>query len=283
VEYIKKCFAKKEPLERGMHNKAMLLFNQYMLVGGMPKPVVAFIQNKKDFTESDKEKRDILRLYREDIMKIDARYRSKVLSIFDQIPGFLSQHEKRIVFKQLQDGSYADQYEETFFWLADSMISNESFLCNDPNVGLSLNETRSYVKCYLGDTGLLVSHAFDENELLEDDVYKQILAGKLQINEGMLYENVIAQMLKASGKNLFYHTIPYAEGKKYYEIDFLVTDKHKISPVEVKSSGYKTHKSLDVFCEKFSERVKSKYVIYTKDYKRENGVEYVPVYMTMFL
>ena len=163
------------------HNQAMLLFHQYMLVGGMPMPVVAFIESKKDFTEADKEKRDILKLYREDIMKIDMRYRSKVLAIYDQIPGFLSQHEKRVIFKKLQNGSYADQYEETFFWLSDSMISNECFLCNDPNVGLSLNETRSYVKCYMGDTGLLVSHAFDENELLEDEVYKQILAGKLQI------------------------------------------------------------------------------------------------------
>lgn len=188
------------------HNQAMLLFHQYMLVGGMPMPVVAFIESKKDFTEPDKEKRDILKLYREDIMKIDMRYRSKVLAIYEQIPGFLSQHEKRVVFKKLQDGSYADQYEETFFWLSDSMISNECFLCNDPNVGLSLNETRSYVKCYMGDTGLLVSHAFDENELLEDEVYKQILAGKLQINEGMLYENAIAQMLVANGHKLYFYT-----------------------------------------------------------------------------
>ena len=206
VEYIKKCFEKREPLERSMHNQAMLLFHQYMLVGGMPMPVVSFIENKKDFTEADKEKRDILKLYREDIMKIDMRYRSKVLAIYDQIPGFLSQHEKRVVFKKLQDGSYADQYEETFFWLSDSMIFNECFLCNDPNVGLSLNETRSYVKCYMGDTGLLVSHAFDENELLEDEVYKQILAGKLQINEGMLYENAIAQMLVANGHKLYFYT-----------------------------------------------------------------------------
>ena len=188
------------------HNQAMLLFHQYMLVGGMPMPVVTFIESKKDFTEADREKRDILKLYREDIMKIDAKYRSKVLAIYDQIPGFLSQHEKRVVFKKLQDGSYADQYEETFFWLSDSMISNECFLCNDPNVGLSLNETRSYVKCYMGDTGLLVSHAFDENELLEDEVYKQILAGKLQINEGMLYENAIAQMLVANGHKLYFYT-----------------------------------------------------------------------------
>lgn len=171
VEYIKKCFEKKEPLERGMHNRAMLLFHQYMLVGGMPKPVVAFVENKKDFT----------------------------------------------VFKRLQDSSYAEQYEETFFWLADSMISNECFLCNDPNVGLSLNETRSYVKCYLGDTGLLVSHAFDENELLEDEVYKQILAGKLEINEGMLYENAIAQMLVANGHKLYFYT-HYNEDKHRNDI-----------------------------------------------------------------
>lgn len=238
VEYIKKCFEKREPLERSMHNQAMLLFHQYMLVGGMPMPLVSFIESKKDFIEADKEKRDILKLYREDIMKIDMRYRSKVLAIYDQIPGFLSQHEKRVVFKKLQDGSYADQYEETFFWLSDSMISNECFLCNDPNVDLSLNETRSYVNCYMGDTGLLVSHAFDENELLEDEVYKQILAGKLQINEGMLYENAIAQMLVANGHKLYFYT-HYNENKHRNEIDFIISNnsrlKYKMFPIEVKS------------------------------------------------
>ena len=277
VEYIKKCFEKKEPLERGMHNKAMLLFNQYMLVGGMPKPVVAFIQNKKDFTEADKEKRDILRLYREDIMKIDARYRSKVLSIFDQIPGFLSSHEKRIVFKQLQDGSYADQYEETFFWLADSMISNESFLCNDPNVGLSLNETRSYVKCYLADTGLLVSHAFDENELLEDDVYKQILAGKLQINEGMLYENAIAQMLVASGHKLYFYThYNNVKHRNDIEIDFIISNnsklKYKMYPIEVKSGKQYKTTSLNNFREKYKNRIGESYIIDPKNLIIKDGI-----------
>ena len=288
VEYIKKCFEKREPLERSMHNQAMLLFHQYMLVGGMPMPVVAFIESKKDFTEADKEKRDILKLYREDIMKIDMRYRSKVLAIYDQIPGFLSQHEKRVVFKKLQDGSYADQYEETFFWLSDSMISNECFLCNDPNVGLSLNETRSYVKCYMGDTGLLVSHAFDENELLEDEVYKQILAGKLQINEGMLYENAIAQMLVANGHKLYFYT-HYNENKHRndIEIDFIISNnsrlKYKMFPIEVKSGNYRGHKSLDVFCDKYSSRIRDKYVVHTKDYKWENGIHYLPVYMIPFL
>ena len=286
VEYIKKCFEKMEPLERSMHNQAMLLFHQYMLVGGMPMPVVAFIESKKDFTEADKEKRDILKLYREDIMKIDMRYRSKVLAIYDQIPGFLSQHEKRVVFKKLQDGSYADQYEETFFWLSDSMISNECFLCNDPNIGLSLNETRSYVKCYMGDTGLLVSHAFDENELLEDEVYKQILAGKLQINEGMLYENAIAQMLVANGHKLYFYT--HYNGNKHrndMEIDFIISNnsrlKYKMFPIEVKSGKQYKTTSLNNFREKYKERIGESYIIHPRNLIVKDGIICIPPYMTM--
>ena len=164
----------------------------------MPMSIVAFLEGRKDFGKADLEKRDILALYRNDIMKIQAQYRSKVLAIFDQIPGLFSRHEKRVVFNRIAAGSSADQYEETFFWLTDSMVANECRRANDPNVGLSLTESDTYIKCYLGDTGLLVSHAFDENELLEDEVYKQILDGKLGLNEGMLYENVIAQMLTAN-------------------------------------------------------------------------------------
>lgn len=145
----------------------MLLFKQYMLVGGMPQSVIAFLESRKDFDKADIEKRDILALYREDIMKIDATYKSKVLSIFDQMPGLLSQHEKRVVFNNISAKSTADQYEETFFWLSDSMISNECFLCNDPNVGLSINENRAYVKCYLSDTGLLVSLALTKMNCLK--------------------------------------------------------------------------------------------------------------------
>ena len=170
IDYIRDCFAKKAPLERSLHNRAMLLFKQYMLVGGMPKSVVSFIEDNKDFTSSDIEKRDILKLYRNDIMKIKAQYRSKVLALFDQIPGLLSKHEKRVVFKDIKEGSYSDQYSDAFFWLDDSMICNECFATNDPNVGLSINEDRTLVKCYMGDTGLLLSHAFDENELLENAV-----------------------------------------------------------------------------------------------------------------
>lgn len=288
IDYIRNCFEKKIPMERGLHNKAMLLFKQYMLVGGMPKPVILFIENHKDFSMADREKRDILKLYREDIMKIEVRYRSKVLAIFDQIPGLLSQHEKRVVFKKIQEGSYAEQYEETFFWLADSMIANECFLCNDPNVGLSLNEVRTYVKCYMGDTGLLVSHAFDENELLEDEVYKQILSDKLSMNEGMLYENIIAQMLTANGHKLYFYT-RYNEEKHRndMEIDFLLSNnsklKYKIFPIEVKSGKKYTTTSLERFNEKFKERIGVSYIVHPRNLMIKGGIVCIPPYMVMCL
>lgn len=288
AEYIKRCFERKEPLERSMHNKAMLLFKQYMLVGGMPKPVVLFIESHKDFIEVDKEKRDILELYRSDIMKINAQYRSKVLAIYDQIPGLLSQHEKRVVFKQIKEGSYAQQYEETFFWLSDSMISNECFLCSDPNVGLSINEKRTYIKCYFGDTGLLVSHAFDENELLEAEVYKQILGEKLSMNEGMLYENMIAQMLTANGHKLYFYT-SYNEEKHRndMEIDFLLSNnsklKYKMYPIEVKSGKNYTTSSLLKFREKYNARIGESYIIHPRNLLIKDGIICIPPYMTICL
>lgn len=288
ITYIKECFEKKEPLERSMHNQAMMIFHQYMLVGGMPMPVVTFIESKKDFSAADKEKRDILKLYREDIMKIQAQYRSRVLAIYDQIPGFLSKHEKRVIFKQVQDTSYAEQYEETFFWLSDSMISNECFLCSDPNVGLSLNETRSYIKCYMGDTGLLLSHAFDENELLEDEVYKQILTGKLQINEGMLYENAIAQMLVANGHKLYFYN-HYSEEKHRndMEIDFLISNnsklKYKMFPIEVKSGKRYSTASLGRFREKYKGRIGESYIIHPRNLSLKDEILCIPPYMTMML
>ncbi|MCI7605387.1 MAG: ATP-binding protein [Spirochaetales bacterium] len=288
IDCIRDCFNKRIPMDRGLHNKAMLLFKQYMLIGGMPKPVILFVENNKDFYLVDKEKRDILKLYREDVMKINARYRSKVLSIFDQIPGLLSQHEKRVNFKNIQDGSSAEQYEETFFWLSDSMVSNECFMCSDPNVGLSINEVRTYVKCYMGDTGLLVSHAFDENELLEDEVYKQILSGKLSLNEGMLYENIIAQMLTANGHKLYFYT-HYNEEKHRndIEIDFVLSNnsklKYKIYPIEVKSGTKYTTTSLLRFKEKYKDRIGESYIIHPKNLIVKDDILCIPPYMVMML
>lgn len=287
IDYIKGCFDKKVELERGLHSKAMLLFKQYMLVGGMPKPLIAFIENHKDFVVCDKEKRDILELYRSDIMKINAQYKSKVLALYDQIPGLLSSHEKRVVFKDVDNNERAsfDRYEETFFWLADSMIANECFLTQDPNVGLSLNESRTYIKCYFLDTGLLVSHAFDENELLEDEIYKQILNDKLSINEGMLYENVIAQMLVANGHKLYFYTSYNKEKHRNdIEIDFIISNrsklKYKIHPIEVKSTPRYSTSSLEKFNDKYKSRIGLSYIIHPRNLIVKDNVVCIPPYMT---
>ena len=288
VQYIRTCFEKKEPLDRSLHNKAMLLFKQYMLVGGMPMSLVAFLEGRRDFGKADLEKRDILELYRNDMMKIKAHYRSKVLAIFDQIPGLLSRHEKRVVFNRIVEGSSADQYEETFFWLSDSMVANECRRANDPNVGLSLTESDTYIKCYMGDTGLLVSHAFDENELLEDEVYKQILTGKLGLNEGMLYENAIAQMLVANGHRLFFYT-HYNEEKKRndIEIDFIISNnsktRYKIFPIEVKSSVNYSITSLTNVKEKYKGRIGCCYIIHPRNLTVKEDILCIPPYMTICL
>lgn len=289
IDYIKKCFNERKPLIDSLHKKAMFLFKQYLLVGGMPKAIEAFIENKKQFLECEKEKIDILNTYRDDINKIDRAYKSKVLSIFDQIPAFLSQHGKRVKINSISPSSEAIDYEETFFWLADSMICNECFLCTDPNVGLSLNEKRSYIKCYMGDTGLLTTHAFDENNETDKNLFSDILADRLSINKGMLYENAIAQMLVANGHKLYFYT-RYSEEKHRndIEIDFILSKgnkvKNKIIPIEVKSSkSYKTE-SLNLFNDIFKMRIDESYIIHPKNLSiKENGIICIPSYMTFCL
>lgn len=289
IPYIRDCFLKKASLERSVHEKAMLLFKQYLLVGGMPMSVVAFLEGRKDFGRADLEKRDILALYRSDIMKIKAQYRSKVLAIYDQIPGLLSRHEKRVVFSRIVEGSTAQQYEETFFWLSDSMIANECRRVNDPNVGgLSLTESDAYIKCYMGDTGLLVSHAFDENELLEDEVYKQILGGKLGINQGMLYENAIAQMLVANGHRLSFYTHYNDEKRRNdIEIDFLISNnskmKYKVYPIEVKSGTRYSTESLLRFREKYKGRIGGCYIVHPRNLSVKDDILCIPPYMAICL
>lgn len=288
LEVIRSCFEKKEGLPNGLHNSAMLLFRQYLLVGGMPKSIDVFVSRSKDFGASDVEKRDILDLYREDIRKIDKKYQAKVQTTFDQIPAFLSKHEKRIILSRLDPNAKADNYEESFFWLADSMICNECFNCSDPNVGLAMNEDRTFIKCYMGDTGLLLSHAFSENDITETNLYRNILFDKLSINEGMLYENAIMQMLTANGHRPYFYT-HYNEDKHRndIEIDFLITEggkvREKIIPIEVKSSSKFSTVSLERFMSKFRNRISSAYVIHPKNLLLKNGIVCIPPYMIFCL
>ncbi len=280
IPLLRTAFEKKMPLGDAVHRKLMRDFRLYMLVGGMPQAVSAYIRTN-NFTAVDQAKRDIIALYEEDFGKIDDSGRAKAL--YDAIPSQLSRNAMRYQVGRAIDKERVDRLENIVKVMDDSMTVNVAYHSDDPNVGLALTKNKEYFKMYASDTGLFVTLAFKDSDIAENVIYDKLLNDKLSTNLGYVYENVIAQMLRATGKNLFYHTIPYAEGKKYYEIDFVIPDKHKISPIEVKSSGYKAHKSLDEFCSKFSDRIMNRYLIYTKDYKRENGVEYVPVYMTMFL
>lgn len=280
IPLLRNAFEKKLPLGDAVHRKLMRDFRLYMLVGGMPQAVAAYIK-KNNFTAVDLAKRDIIALYEEDFGKIDDSGRAKAM--YDAIPAQLSKNALRYQVGKAVKDEKVERIVNVVKEMEDSMTVNVTYHSDDPNAGLALTKNEEYFKMYASDTGLFVTLAFKDSDITENVIYDKLLNDKLSTNLGYVYENVIAQMLRATGKNLFYHTIPYAEGKKYYEIDFVIPHKHKISPVEVKSSGYKTHKSLDVFCSKFSDRIMHKYLIYTKDYKKENGVEYIPVYMTMFL
>ena len=284
LEYIAECFEKKEPLERSMHNKAMRLFKEYILVGGMPQAVLAYKNGGRDFAAADTEKRDILALYRDDIKKAARRYNSKVSAIFENIPAYLSTHKKKIVLREIDSNSSFDKYDEPLFWLDDSMICNLCYKCNDPNVGFALNKNESAVKCYLGDTGLLVSLAFSENELAENNLYKQIMDGKLSINQGMIYENAIAQMITAKGKKLYFYT-KYNETKHRndIEIDFMLSNdsktKFRIIPIEVKSSKNYSTISLHEFNKIYRQRISESFVIHPKNFSADEGIIKIPPYM----
>ena len=288
LEYIKTCYKKKVALADDFHHKAMLLFKQYMLVGGMPKVVDTYIENNRSFVKADKEKRDILTLYKNDISKADTKYRTKVKSIFEQIPSFLSMHEKRVRLSNIQENANFPMYQDTFYWLKTSMMTNQCFLCNDPNVGLSLNEDRTFIKCYMGDTGLLISLTFQEAELADGMLYKNILHDDLSINEGMLFENVISQILVSNGYNLYFYT-HYSQDmhRNDMEIDFIISNgsklKPKIYPIEVKSSKKYTTKSITTFMGKYHDRIGETYIIHPKNFKVEDGITYIPAYMAFCL
>ncbi len=284
LDYISECYKKREPLEKTMHNKALRLFKEYILVGGMPQAVMAYKNGGRDFAAADVEKRDILGLYRDDIKKSARRYNSKVSAIFENIPAYLSTHEKKIVLNNIDSAATFDKYDEPLFWLDDSMICNLCYRCNDPNVGFALNKNESAVKCYLGDTGLLVSLAFSENELAENNLYKQIMDGKLSVNQGMIYENAIAQMITAKGKKLYFYTRYSAEKHRNdIEIDFMLSNDSKLNfkivPIEVKSSKNYSAVSLEEFSGIYRQRISDSFIIHPKNFSISDGIIKIPPYM----
>ena len=282
LKLIKEAYINKTPLDNKIHKDAMDLFKLYIIIGGMPQAINEYIKN--GFEYCDIRKRAIIDLYRKDIMKIKGVYRSKVLSLFDQIPAFLSKHEKRIILSNIDKGiNTENSFENTIFWLENSMITNNCFKCNDPNIGLGINKNVSFVKCYMGDTGLLLSMAFDEYNITKEDIYRKIMQDKLSLNEGIFYENAIAQMLVSNGHKLYFYT-HYNETKKRndIEIDFLITDIHlkkSLIPIEVKSSARYSHTSLDRFKEKYTERIEKSIIVHPRNLTINNETFCIPPYM----
>ena len=281
---IKRQFESLKPLPEALHRKAAGLLREYMLVGGMPRAVAVYAEQRK-FAPVDEEKRRILELYRNDVGRFAKGYEFKVMSILDNIPGQLSKHEKKFTLSSLGKSARMRSYEEAFFWLADARIANICYASNDPSVGLSLNMERLSFKCYMADTGLLVTLAFADNDATPEDVYRAVLRGDIGINEGMLVENVVAQMLTASGHKLFFYSSS-GEREDRMEIDFLIArpyanaaGKPRISPIEVKSPRQYSTISLDRFKQKFGKRIGAQYVLHPKQMKIEGDRIYLPLYM----
>ena len=282
------CFEKRRPLGQMMHRKALDWFRQYMIVGGMPQAVQGYAATK-DFDKVDQIKRDILTLYRADVGKYAVGYERKVESIFDEIPAQLNKHEKKFRLASIRKDARMREYEDAFAWLDDAMIVNICYNSTEPNIGLRMNMDRMTMKCYMVDTGLLISHAFDENGLVAEEIYRKLLFNKLEVNKGMLMENIVAQMLAASGHVLyFYSNSSRNDADARMEIDFLIaksriTSRHNISPIEVKSGNNYTLNSLNKFRKRYHEQLHTAYVVHTGDLKVEDEIIYLPVYMVPFL
>ncbi|MDO5527762.1 MAG: AAA family ATPase [Prevotella sp.] len=280
IPLLHTAFDRRMALGDSIHRRMMRDFRLYMLIGGMPQAVAEYIKTN-NMEAVDMVKRDIIALYEEDFNKIDDTERASAM--FDAIPALLSKNSLRYKVSSAIPGEKPGRVESIIKMMENSMTVNVAYHANDPNAGLALTRDNEYFKMYVGDTGLFITLAFKDKDFTDNVIYNKLLNDKLSTNLGYVYENVIAQILRATGKKLYYHTIPYGDGKKHYEVDFVIADGHKVSPVEVKSSGYKTHASLDEFCRKYSDRVQSKYIVYTKDLNRIGDVNYIPVYMAMFL
>ena len=285
---IQTCYEKKQPMGQALHRKAMDYFRQYMIVGGMPQAVARYVETR-DFDSIDRVKRAILELYRADIVKHAAGYEIKVKQIFDNIPAQLQKHDKKFKLSSLKKEARFRDYDDALFWLSDAMIANICYNSTAPSIGLKLNMDRLTLKCYMADTGLLISHAFDENGIVSEEIYKKLLFDKLECNKGMIVENLVAQMLTAAGHKLYFYSNPSRdEVSERMEIDFLIakskiSSRHNISPIEVKSGKNYTLTSLKKFRNKYAEQTDTPYVLHTGDLKEADGITYLPLYMTPLL
>ena len=280
IETIKILLEKKRPAGNAIHRNLMRIFRLYMLIGGMPQAVETYLE-KNNLQEVDEIKREIVDLYEEDFTKIDAS--GLAGDIYDAIPANLSSNASRYILSNAREGTRSERVRDLLPDILSSYTVNIAYHANNPAVGMALEKDVGKYKLFTSDVGLFVTLAFRDKNYVENIIYNKLLSDKLEANLGYVYENVVAQMLIAKGNNLFYYTMGNNSSNHLYEIDFLISTGNKICPIEVKSGNYRCHKSLDQFCDKFRSRIGNKYLVHTKDYKWENGINYIPVYMLPFL
>lgn len=288
MDFIKKCFNTKKELGQALHRKAMDYFKEYLIVGGMPQAVLEY-RKTRDFEKTDKIKRNILRLYREDIRKHADELNLKVEQIFDMIPSQLQKHEKKFNISNLDENARYRNFEGAFYWLTDACLVNIAYNTTEPNIGLGQRIDNNTLKCYMFDTGLLLSMTFNEKDIINEQIYKKILFDKLTFNEGLILENIVAQMLVSNNRKLYFFSRNDRENSnETMKIDFLISDskitsKHNIIPIEVKSGERYTFSSIVKLKTKYSDYLGKPIIIHTKDLKEEEDILYLPVYMTELL
>ena len=288
MDFIKKCFNTKKELGQALHRKAMDYFKEYLIVGGMPQAVLEY-RKTRDFEKTDKIKRNILRLYREDIRKHADELNLKVEQIFDMIPSQLQKHKKKFNISNLYENARYRNFEGAFYWLTDACLVNIAYNTTEPNIGLGQRIDNNTLKCYMFDTGLLLSMTFNEKDIINEQIYKKILFDKLTFNEGLILENIVAQMLVSNNRKLYFFSRNDRENSnETMKIDFLISDskitsKHNIIPIEVKSGERYTFSSIVKLKTKYSDYLGKPIIIHTKDLKEEEDILYLPVYMTELL
>ena len=280
ADTIKILYKNKKTAGNAMHRNLMRIFRLYMLIGGMPQAVEAYLEYN-NLEEVDSVKREIIDLYEEDFVKIDNT--GLAGSIYDAIPASLSSNASRYVLSNVKEGTRYNKVQTLIPDMLSSYTVNIAYHANNPDIGMSLEKNLDKYKLFTSDTGLFITLVFKDKDYTENIIYNKLLTDSLGTNLGYVYENVVSQMLVAKGNNLFYYTMPSETSNHLYEIDFLTTKEGKINPIEVKSGNYRTHTSLDVFSNKYSDRIKERYVIHTKDYEWKNGIHYLPVYMVPFI
>lgn len=283
---IKNSYERRKPLGDSIHRKIMKKFRTYMVIGGMPQAVSAFVEGKT-FAQIDFIKRNILSLYEEDLAKYDRDNREKASVVFRTIPEQLENKNSHFKFSLIDKNARYQNYVDAVSFISESMMGNECINVTKPEVALELFADRSNFKLYMGDTGLLVTQIMKSRDETDEDLYKALIIDNLSINQGMIIENMVAQMLRASGHELYFHEYLYtpedSAREKKYEIDFMTVKKKKICPIEVKSSGYTAHKSFDYLTKKYQMKMQDRYIIYTKDLKYKDEIMYIPIYMTMLI